>query len=95
MPTVVFNLEKTTDQDLRSIAETVKSYAEKFNKDQDDFSINVLFAFDEMLAERIDLLTENGKVGYEYIYQNYHIVEERLIAAGVRLAKILEEIYGR
>jgi multidrug efflux pump subunit AcrB len=63
MPTVVFNLEKTTDQDLRSIAQTVKTYAAKFNQDQDDFSINVLFAFDEMLAERIDLLTENGKVG--------------------------------
>lgn len=40
-------------------------------------------------------LPENGKVGYEYIYQNYHIVEERLTAAGIRLAKILEEIYGR
>lgn len=40
-------------------------------------------------------LPENGKVGYEYIYQNYHIIEERLTAAGIRLAMILEEIYGR
>lgn len=47
------------------------------------------------LRPAIYAIPENGKVGYEYIYQNYHIVEERLIAAGVRLAKILEEIYGR
>ncbi len=63
MPTVIFNLEKTTDQDLRSIAQTVKDYAEKFNRQQNDYKINVLFAFDEMLTERIDLLTDNGKVG--------------------------------
>jgi multidrug efflux pump subunit AcrB len=62
-PTVIFNLEKTTDQDLRSIAQTVKKYAEKFNETEPDYKINVLFAFDEMLSERIDLLTANGKVG--------------------------------
>ena len=62
-PTVIFNLEKTTDQDLRSIAQTVKKYAEKFNETEADYKINVLFAFDEMLSERIDLLTANGKVG--------------------------------
>lgn len=39
-------------------------------------------------------IPEDGGIGYEYIYKYYHHVEERLIAAGVRLAQVLEEIYG-
>ena len=38
-------------------------------------------------------LPENGKISYQYIYDNYSIAEERMIAASVRLAQILEEIY--
>lgn len=63
MPTVIFNIEKTTDQDLRSIAKNVKTYCKNFNDKQNDFEINVMYAFDEMLTERIDLLTDNGIVG--------------------------------
>ncbi len=37
---------------------------------------------------------ENGKLSYEYIYKNYSVAEERMIAASIRLAQILEEIYG-
>ncbi|MFN3800065.1 S1/P1 nuclease, partial [Belliella pelovolcani] len=39
-------------------------------------------------------IPENGRIGYEYIYKYYHHTEERLIAAGIRLAQALEEIYG-
>lgn len=38
-------------------------------------------------------LPENKKISYEYGFENRDIVEERLIAASVRLAQILEEIY--
>ncbi len=38
-------------------------------------------------------LPENKRIGYPYMYENYKIAEERLIAASVRLAQILEEIY--
>ena len=38
-------------------------------------------------------LPDNGKISYQYIYDNYSIAEERMIAASVRLAQILEEIY--
>lgn len=38
-------------------------------------------------------LPENKKISYQYGYENYHIAEERMIAASVRLAQILEEIY--
>ena len=62
-PSVIFNLEKTTDQDLRTIAQTVKAYVEEFNKVQEDYHIEIFFAFDEMLTERINLLKDNGIVG--------------------------------
>lgn len=39
-------------------------------------------------------IPENGRLGFRYIYQYFHIVEERVIAAGIRLAMMLEEIYG-
>jgi hypothetical protein len=36
----------------------------------------------------------NGKLGYRYAYVNFEIVRERLLHAGVRLAGVLNEIYG-
>ncbi|GAB2616902.1 S1/P1 nuclease [Belliella aquatica] len=50
----------------------------------------------EAAAIRPDMydIPENGRIGYEYIYKHYHHTEERLIAAGIRLAQALEEIYG-
>jgi hypothetical protein len=36
-----------------------------------------------------------GSLSYEYVYYNMPIVEERLVRAGVRLAGILNEIYGK
>ena len=36
----------------------------------------------------------NGKLGYRYAYANFEIVRERLLQAGVRLAGVLNEIYG-
>jgi hypothetical protein len=37
----------------------------------------------------------NGKLGYEYSYRNWYIVRYRLLQAGVRLAGILNDIYGK
>lgn len=36
----------------------------------------------------------NGKLGYEYMYRNFDTVELRLLQAGIRLAGLLNEIYG-
>jgi S1/P1 Nuclease len=36
-----------------------------------------------------------GNLGYEYSYKNLPLVRERLLAAGVRLAGVLNEIYGK
>lgn len=39
-------------------------------------------------------IPENGRMGYRYMYENYDTVEQRLLQAGVRLAGLLNEIYG-
>lgn len=36
----------------------------------------------------------NGKLGYKYTYLNFHIVRHRLLQAGIRLAGVLNDIYG-
>jgi hypothetical protein len=36
----------------------------------------------------------NGRLGYRYSYLNYPIVKKRLLQAGIRLAGILNQIYG-
>ncbi|PTX18342.1 S1/P1 nuclease [Pontibacter mucosus] len=39
-------------------------------------------------------LPEDKKLGYRYAYENYSLVEQRLLQAGIRLAGLLNEIYG-
>lgn len=36
-----------------------------------------------------------GNLGYEYSYRNLPLVRERLLAAGIRLAGVLNDIYGK
>lgn len=55
---------------------------------------------EDWLKEAVDLrprvydLPENKKLSYAYVYKHYGVAEERMIAASVRLAQILTEIYG-
>lgn len=49
---------------------------------------------DESRGYQKTLYNQNGKLGYEYAYKNFPIVRLRLLQAGVRLAGILNEIYG-
>jgi hypothetical protein len=39
--------------------------------------------------------TGNNRLGYAYSYKYFHIVQLRLLQAGVRLAALLNDIYGR
>ncbi|WP_299754852.1 S1/P1 nuclease [uncultured Pontibacter sp.] len=43
---------------------------------------------------RVYNLPEDKKISYSYAYENYSLVEQRLLQAGVRLAGLLNEIYG-
>ena len=37
---------------------------------------------------------KGDKFGYEYSYKNFHVVRARLLQAGIRIANVLNEIYG-
>ncbi|NVJ86411.1 MAG: S1/P1 nuclease [Algoriphagus sp.] len=56
-------------------------------------------SMEDWLKEAVSLrgdvynLPESRRISYAYMYENFHIAEERMIAASVRLAQILEEIY--
>lgn len=39
-------------------------------------------------------IPENGKINYQYDYKNIDLVNQRLLQAGIRLAGLLNEIYG-
>lgn len=39
-------------------------------------------------------IPESGKLGYEYSYQHFDLVQKRLLQAGIRLASLLNDIYG-
>ena len=45
--------------------------------------------------DRIYDLPENNRIGYEYRYFNKDIVFKRLLQAGIRMAGVLNEIYGQ
>jgi len=62
-PAIVFDIEKTTDQDLSLIAEAVKTYQKTFNENNPDYHFHIFYEFSEMLAQRIDLLNKNGIFG--------------------------------
>ncbi|WP_439883500.1 S1/P1 nuclease [Pontibacter sp. MBLB2868] len=44
--------------------------------------------------EQVYTLPEDKKLSYRYAYDNYDLVEQRLLQAGIRLAGLLNEIYG-
>lgn len=46
------------------------------------------------LRDQVYDLPKNHELAYEYNYNHFNIVEKRLLQAGVRLAAVLNEIYG-
>ena len=46
------------------------------------------------LRNQVYKLPEDGKLGYRYSYDNFGTVEQRILQAGIRLAGLLNEIYG-
>lgn len=46
------------------------------------------------LRDKVYDLPKDKSINYEYMYHNFDIVKRRLLQAGVRLAGVLNEIYG-
>ena len=47
-----------------------------------------------LLRSRVYDVPEDGNINYEYVYKNWKTVEQRLFQGGVRLAGVLNSIYG-
>ncbi|TNE99236.1 MAG: efflux RND transporter permease subunit, partial [Bacteroidetes bacterium] len=62
-PAVSFQIEKTPEQDIAEISQTLHDYKDKFDKENPKFQFNIFFEFNNMLNERIDLLSKNGLQG--------------------------------
>jgi hypothetical protein len=96
------NLHRVWDSDM--IDETKLSYtelAESLDKPSDGQlklwqSASVRdWAKESQSYEKTVYKYGNGKLGYRYSYENFHIVRVRLLQSGVRLAGILNSIYGK
>lgn len=46
------------------------------------------------LRKQVYDIPDNKRLGYNYMYNNWDTVEKRLLQAGVRLAAVLNKIYG-
>lgn len=60
---IVFSIKKTPEEDISLIADEIKRFRKEFNEKESAYEFNVLFEFNSMLEDRIDLLTSNGIVG--------------------------------
>lgn len=46
------------------------------------------------LRDQVYNIPNNKRLGYDYMYKNWETVEKRVLQAGVRLAAVLNNIYG-
>ncbi|HZY78221.1 MAG TPA: S1/P1 nuclease [Cyclobacteriaceae bacterium] len=95
------NLHRVWDSDM--IDGTKLSYSElaEWAGKTDDATIKRLqsggvrdWAKESMSYRERVYAVGKGNLGYEYSYKNLPLVRERILAAGVRLAGVLNEIYG-
>lgn len=62
-PAVSFQIDKTVEQDIAVITNALKEYQTKFNKENENYQFNIFFEFNNLLNQRIDLLSTNGLTG--------------------------------
>ena len=60
---VTIEIQKTNQEDLFQITETVREYIAEFNEKNEDVNVDILRDGSEVIQERIDILTSNGVVG--------------------------------
>ncbi|MEM6724594.1 MAG: efflux RND transporter permease subunit, partial [Bacteroidota bacterium] len=63
-PAVIINIQNTADEDILFITEYVNNYVEEFNASHDGVEVIVTRDGSVSLRERIDLLVENGVLGF-------------------------------
>lgn len=63
-PAVVVTVQNTLEEDMLTIANTVKDYIEEFNQKNEEVQALVLTDASITLNQRIELLTNNGIIGF-------------------------------
>ena len=58
-----FMIQKTSDEDIKKIANSIQDYITKFNDENKEFKILTLFQFADMLDQRIETLSNNLLLG--------------------------------
>lgn len=66
--TVIVNVQYTIHEDLKDIVEKVKVYINEFNTKNDKVSAEVIIDRSTILVERIDLLVNNGVIGFILVF---------------------------
>ncbi len=64
VPGVVIQVQNTLEEDMITIADNVKEYIEKFNKENEEVQALIVEDSSITLNQRIDLLTNNGIIGF-------------------------------
>ncbi|WP_294346382.1 efflux RND transporter permease subunit [Prosthecochloris sp.] len=62
-PSVTIDIEKTSDEDMFSIASRVAAYMEVFDREHDDISVSLLRDGSGIVQERANILANNGLIG--------------------------------
>ena len=63
-PAVVVNVQNTNEEDLLDIAEKVRNYMAEFNEQHEGVETVLIRDGSDTLQQRIDLLSENGYIGF-------------------------------
>lgn len=63
-PGVVIKVQNTLEEDMLTIADNVRNYIDKFNKENEEVQAIVLEDSSITLRQRIELLTSNGIIGF-------------------------------
>jgi hypothetical protein len=95
------NLHRVWDSDMiddtrlsyTELAESLLPPADSVRKAWQKSSVRD-WAYESMQYRKYVYDTGNNRLGYSYSYKYFYIVRHRLLQAGIRLAGILNEIYG-
>lgn len=89
--TDMINNEKWSAEELANQLEGKYSdYVERWTTTNVEVWINESYE----LRQQVYNIPENGMLWYPYLFENWYTVEVRLMKAGLRLAAVLNEIYG-
>lgn len=67
-PSVTIDVSNTNDEDLLYIAEQLKTYINEFNEDHDIVQASITKDASTTVVQRIDLLVENGIIGFFLVF---------------------------